>query len=59
MKEYNTNMANAIVEALGNMQYQDVVRQRLERVLIAQTRYRDVLQAALDDPALPLSLIHI
>ncbi|CDH46872.1 methyl-accepting chemotaxis protein [Candidatus Contendibacter odensensis] len=55
VKEYNSNMANAIVEALGNMQYQDVVRQRLERVLIAQTRYRDVLQAALDDPALPSS----
>lgn len=55
VKEYNTNMANAIVEALGNMQYQDVVRQRLERVLVAQTRYRDVLQAAFDDPALSLS----
>lgn len=55
VKEYNNNMANAIVEALGNMQYQDVVRQRLERVLVAQTRYRDVLQAAFDDPALSLS----
>ena len=55
VKEYNNNMANAIVEALGNMQYQDVVRQRLERVLVAQTRYREVLQTALDNPALSLS----
>ncbi len=55
VKEYNNNMANAIVEALGNMQYQDVVRQRLERVLVAQTRYRDVLKMALDEPALLLS----
>lgn len=55
VKEYNNNMANAIVDALGNLQYQDVVRQRLERVLVAQTRYRDVLQTALDNPALSSS----
>lgn len=51
VKEYNMNMASAIVETLGNIQYQDVVRQRLERVLAAQTRYCEVLQTALDDPA--------
>lgn len=51
IKEYNLNMANAIVDALGNMQYQDVVRQRLERILVTQSRYRDLLQAAMDDPS--------
>lgn len=52
IKEYNLNMANAIVDALGNMQYQDVVRQRMERIIAAQSRYRDLLQAAMDDAAL-------
>jgi methyl-accepting chemotaxis protein len=52
VKEYNVSMASEIVETLGSIQYQDVVRQRLERLLTAQTRYRQVLQAALDDPAL-------
>lgn len=49
IKNYNTHMADAIVNTLGNIQYQDVVRQRLERVLTVQARYRDVLQIALDD----------
>lgn len=51
IKEYNVSMANAIVDALGNMQYQDVVRQRLERVLSAQARFRHLMQTAIDDPA--------
>jgi len=51
IKDHNTHMAEGIVDTLGNIQYQDVVRQRLERVLAAQARYRDVLQAALDDAA--------
>lgn len=52
VKTYNVSMANDIVETLGSIQYQDVVRQRLERLLIAQSGYRTALQAALDDPAL-------
>lgn len=55
VKEYNNNMARAIVDTLGNMQYQDVVRQRLERILAAQSHFRDVLQTALDDAALAAS----
>ncbi|MCP5158979.1 MAG: hypothetical protein H6974_00960 [Gammaproteobacteria bacterium] len=55
IKEYNVSMANAIVDALGNMQYQDVVRQRLERILDAQSRFRNLLQAAIDDTALASS----
>ena len=56
VKEYNVSMANEIVETLGSIQYQDVVRQRLERLLAAQSRYRAVLQTALDDPALASTL---
>jgi methyl-accepting chemotaxis protein len=53
VKEYNARMSSDIMETLGNMQYQDVVRQRLERVLDTQADYCDVLQsAALDDAAL-------
>lgn len=55
VKEYNSNMANTIVDALGSMQYQDVVRQRLERILAALTRYSEVLQAVPSDPELPFS----
>lgn len=49
IKNHNTQMAEGIVDTLGNIQYQDVVRQRLERVLTVQAHYREVLQAALDD----------
>ncbi len=53
VKAYNARMSSDIVETLGNMQYQDVVRQRLERILATQANYCDVLQsAALDDAAL-------
>jgi methyl-accepting chemotaxis protein len=52
IKEYNVSMANAIVDALGNMQYQDVVRQRLERILNAQSGFRNLLQNVIDDTAL-------
>jgi len=52
VKQYNSSMASEIVETLGSIQYQDVVRQRLERLLAAQNRYRAALQTALDDPAL-------
>lgn len=55
VKEYNVNMANAIVDALSNMQYQDVVRQRLERVLAAQTRYCETLYIAINEPSLSSS----
>lgn len=55
VKEYNISMANAIVDTLGNIQYQDVVRQRLERILAAQEHFRAVLRAALDDPTAPAS----
>ncbi len=52
VKQYNISMANEIVETLGSIQYQDVVRQRLERLLAAQARYDALLQTALDEPAL-------
>jgi methyl-accepting chemotaxis protein len=55
IKEYNVSMANAIVDALGNMQYQDVVRQRLERILNTQSTFRSLLQTAIDDAAIASS----
>jgi methyl-accepting chemotaxis protein len=41
--EHNTNLATEIVEMLGQIQYQDVVRQRIERIEAAVARRNDIL----------------
>jgi methyl-accepting chemotaxis protein len=41
--EHNTNLASGIGEMLGNIQYQDVVRQRIERALQAIAERNKVL----------------
>jgi methyl-accepting chemotaxis protein len=46
----NTDLATQIAEMLGNIQYQDVVRQRIERIASAMARRNDLLKA------LPLEL---
>jgi methyl-accepting chemotaxis protein len=40
--EHNTKLATEIAEMLGHIQYQDVVRQRIERVSSAVARRNDV-----------------
>lgn len=40
----NQNLAKDIVELLGNIQYQDVVRQRIERLQAYNASLRDLLQ---------------
>ena len=42
--EHNTNLATEISEMLGHIQYQDVVRQRIERVASAMTLRNDILK---------------
>lgn len=42
--EHNTNLAAEIAEMLGQIQYQDVVRQRIERVASAVALRNDVLR---------------
>ena len=41
--EHNTNLATEIAEMLGQIQYQDVVRQRIERIASAVARRNDIL----------------
>ena len=41
--EHNTNLAAEIAEMLGQIQYQDVVRQRIERVASAVANRKDIL----------------
>jgi methyl-accepting chemotaxis protein len=41
--EHNTNLATEIAEMLGRIQYQDVVRQRIERVESAMARRNNIL----------------
>jgi methyl-accepting chemotaxis protein len=41
--QHNTNLANDIADVLGQIQFQDVVRQRVERVAGAATRRNDLL----------------
>jgi methyl-accepting chemotaxis protein len=41
--EHNANLATEISEMLGNIQYQDVVRQRIERIVSAVARSDDIL----------------
>jgi len=41
--EHNTNLAAEIAEMLGQIQYQDVVRQRIERVAAAVAQRKDIL----------------
>ncbi len=40
----NTKLANDISEILGSIQYQDVVRQRIERIQVAMQRRNELLQ---------------
>ena len=42
--EHNTNLASEIAEMLGQIQYQDVVRQRIERVESAMARRNNILK---------------
>ncbi len=42
--EHNTNLAREIAEMLGHIQYQDVVRQRIERLASAMVRRNDLLR---------------
>ena len=42
--EHNTNLAREIAEMLGQIQYQDVVRQRIERVASAMVRRNELLK---------------
>jgi methyl-accepting chemotaxis protein len=44
--EYNTNLAAQIVETLGNIQFQDVVRQRVERMIDTLDQRTEVQHAA-------------
>jgi methyl-accepting chemotaxis protein len=51
---HNTDLASGIAEMLGNIQYQDVVRQRIERALLAVTQRNEVLNEwsrSLGEPA--------
>lgn len=41
--QHNTNLAREIAELLGHIQYQDVVRQRIERVATAVEQRNEVL----------------
>ncbi len=41
--EHNTNLATEIAEMLGHIQYQDVVRQRIERIEAAMARRNEIL----------------
>lgn len=43
VSQYNTQLANQIVATLGNIQYQDIVRQRIERIMEAMIQ-REELQ---------------
>jgi methyl-accepting chemotaxis protein len=43
--QHNTNLAAEIAELLGHIQFQDVVRQRIERIAIAVSLRNDVLKA--------------
>lgn len=42
--EHNTNLVNEISEILGHVQYQDVVRQRVERITSAMKRRNEILR---------------
>ncbi len=44
IKRNNVTLAREISEVLGNLQYQDVIRQRIERTLDTTTNYNTTLQ---------------
>lgn len=46
--KHNEDLVKDIAEVLGEIQYQDVVRQCIERIRIAAERRNDALRAALD-----------
>ena len=63
VKKHNDDLVRDIAEALGQVQYQDVVRQSIERIRSAAERRNDALRALLltqhgdqEDAALPLQL---
>ncbi|CAK0744013.1 methyl-accepting chemotaxis protein [Gammaproteobacteria bacterium] len=47
--QYNTNLANQIVETLGNIQYQDVVRQRMDRMMNTLIQRDEIWHQAADE----------
>ncbi len=49
VRNYNAELADAILETLGTIQYQDVVRQRLERVIDLQRELRQLLERGVED----------
>jgi methyl-accepting chemotaxis protein len=56
--QHNTSLATDIAEMLGQVQYQDVVRQRIERIESAMERRNEVLNSLppkLAEPAVDLS----
>lgn len=57
VNRHNVALASELAEMLGQIQYQDVVRQRIERIATAVTQRNAVLQALVDgmdrvDPAI-------
>lgn len=64
VSKHNEDLVKDIAEALGQIQYQDVVRQCIERIRVAAGRRNDALRAVLDatgdplgsDPGLPIQL---
>jgi methyl-accepting chemotaxis protein len=48
VNQHNAALANDLSEMLGQIQYQDVVRQRIERISLAVTRRNEVLQSFVD-----------
>jgi len=62
--EHNEALARDIVDALGRAQYQDVVRQAIERVRATVRRRNQILSVGLDAPedaaraASSLALLH-
>jgi len=60
--EHNTNLAAEIAEMLGQIQYQDVVRQRIERVASAVAKRKDILMdlaRSLGDPQADLEKLSV
>ncbi|MCK6387907.1 methyl-accepting chemotaxis protein [Zoogloea sp.] len=56
MTEYNTSLSNDISDVLGDIQFQDVVRQRVERIQAALTRRHTIssrMAACMQDGAEP------
>ncbi|MGN7610969.1 PAS domain S-box protein [Magnetococcales bacterium HHB-1] len=60
--DWNQVMSHSILDLLGNIQFQDVTRQRLEHVADAlnqRSEYADTIISKLRDPHLEISLDHL